>query len=249
MREIAELKPNSFRSFLEIETAKADQAALHAMTKFFRVSYRGTYCIVFWSFIQAQFVWSRTSRKHRFVIGLLPRRVVGGGRAPETWRGIAKTDAYVTSRRERKKIEMLFAHLKRILRLDRLRLSGPCGTHDEFLLAATAQNLRKLAKLVPAPGSNACLSGDKLVRADSLHARQSHRRLLLHNRRNASSIRDFSCEFLSVVGIYSVRLLALTYNACQPGAEARQCAEVFQAAGGNGRIGRGSHFAERSAGA
>ena len=46
---------------------------------------------------------------------------------------------------------MLFAHLKRILRLYRLRLRGPCGAHDEFLLAATAQNLRKLAKLVPMP--------------------------------------------------------------------------------------------------
>jgi hypothetical protein len=45
---------------------------------------------------------------------------------------------------------MLFAHLKRILRLDRLRLRGPCGTRDEFLLAATAQNLRKPAKLIPA---------------------------------------------------------------------------------------------------
>ena len=55
-------------------------------------------------------------------------------------RDIAKTDAYVTSRRERKKVEMLFAHLKRILRLDRLRLRGPCGARDEFLLAATAQN-------------------------------------------------------------------------------------------------------------
>ena len=58
---------------------------------------------------------------------------------------------YVTSRRERKKIEMLFAHLKRILRLDRLRLRGPSGAQDEFLLAATAQNLRKLAKLIPIP--------------------------------------------------------------------------------------------------
>jgi transposase len=64
-------------------------------------------------------------------------------------RDIAETDAYVTSRRERKKVEMLFAHLKRILRLDRLRLRGPNGAHDEFLLAATAQNLRKLAKLLP----------------------------------------------------------------------------------------------------
>jgi hypothetical protein len=46
---------------------------------------------------------------------------------------------------------MLFAHLKRILRLDRLRLRGPSGARDEFLLAATAQNLRKLAKLIPLP--------------------------------------------------------------------------------------------------
>jgi hypothetical protein len=44
---------------------------------------------------------------------------------------------------------MLFAHLKRILRLGRLRLRGPSGAKDEFLLAATAQNLRKLAKLIP----------------------------------------------------------------------------------------------------
>src|SRR6478609_2663631 len=47
--------------------------------------------------------------------------------------------------------DMLFAHLKRILRLDRLRLRGPFGARDEFLLAATAQNLRKLAKLIPLP--------------------------------------------------------------------------------------------------
>jgi hypothetical protein len=46
---------------------------------------------------------------------------------------------------------MLFAHLKRILKLDRLRLRGPNGARDEFLLAATAQNLRKLAKLAPRP--------------------------------------------------------------------------------------------------
>jgi hypothetical protein len=47
--------------------------------------------------------------------------------------------------------QMLFAHLKRILKLDRLRLRGPCGARDEFHLAATAQNLRKLAKLIPRP--------------------------------------------------------------------------------------------------
>jgi transposase len=78
----------------------------------------------------------------------VPRSILEGAR--DMARDIAKTDAYCTSRRERKKVEMLFAHLKRILRLDRLRLRGPCGARDEFLLAATAQNLRKLAKLIPA---------------------------------------------------------------------------------------------------
>jgi hypothetical protein len=55
------------------------------------------------------------------------------------------------SKRQRKKVEMLFAHLKRILKLDRLRLRGPNGARDEFHLAATAQNLRKMAKLIPMP--------------------------------------------------------------------------------------------------
>jgi IS5 family transposase len=59
--------------------------------------------------------------------------------------------AYSTSRRQRKKVEMLFAHLKRILKLDRLRLRGPNGAKDEFILAATVQNLRKMAKIIPMP--------------------------------------------------------------------------------------------------
>ena len=67
----------------------------------------------------------------------------------------------LTSRRERKKVEMLFAHLKRILKLDRLRLRGPNGAKDEFLLAATAQNLRKLAKLIPDPADGARLRGSR----------------------------------------------------------------------------------------
>jgi Transposase DDE domain len=56
-------------------------------------------------------------------------------------RQIARSWKGGTSRRLRKKVEMLFAHLKRILKLDRLRLRGPTGAHDEFLLAANAQNL------------------------------------------------------------------------------------------------------------
>jgi hypothetical protein len=93
-------------------------------------------------------------RAEAAVLSELPSRKVPRSiheRARDVAREIAKTDAYVRSRRERKKIEMLFAHLKRILRLDRLRLRGPSGARDEFLLAATAQNLRKLAKLIPLP--------------------------------------------------------------------------------------------------
>jgi transposase len=66
-------------------------------------------------------------------------------------REIARSWEGRTSRRLRKKIEMLFAHLKRILKLDRLRLRGPNGARDEFTLAATAQNLRKMAKLIAMP--------------------------------------------------------------------------------------------------
>ncbi|MDV7145675.1 IS1182 family transposase [Tropicimonas sp. TH_r6] len=71
--------------------------------------------------------------------------------ARQVARDIAKTRQYDISMKLRKKVEMLFAHLKRILGLGRLRLRGPSGANDEFLLAATAQNLRKLAKIFPAP--------------------------------------------------------------------------------------------------
>ena len=71
--------------------------------------------------------------------------------ARQVARDIAKPKHYEISMNLRKKVEMLFAHLKRILGLGRLRLRGPCGANDEFLLAATAQNLRKLAKIFPAP--------------------------------------------------------------------------------------------------
>lgn len=74
-------------------------------------------------------------------------------RARDVARSLVGTEAFEQSRRERKKIEMRFAHLKRILRLGRLRLRGPRGAQDEFTLAAIAQNLRRLAKLVTGPPS------------------------------------------------------------------------------------------------
>ena len=71
--------------------------------------------------------------------------------ARDVARALAKTEAFERSRRDRKRVEMLFAHLKRILRLGRLRLRGPRGAQFEFTLAAIAQNLRRLAKLVARP--------------------------------------------------------------------------------------------------
>jgi hypothetical protein len=66
-------------------------------------------------------------------------------------RALANTEVFEQSHRERKKVEMRFAHMKRILRLDRLRLRGLNGVRDEVLLTATAQNLRRLAKLICRP--------------------------------------------------------------------------------------------------
>jgi transposase len=71
--------------------------------------------------------------------------------ARDVARALAKTDAFAQTRRDRKKVEMLFAHLKRILRLGRLRLRGPRGAQFEFTFAAIAQNLRRLAKLTVHP--------------------------------------------------------------------------------------------------
>jgi hypothetical protein len=78
----------------------------------------------------------------------LPRSIHEGAR--DMARRVSEEDEWFASRRECKKVEMLFAHLKRILRLDRLRLRGPNDARDEFHLAAAAQNLRKPAKIIPA---------------------------------------------------------------------------------------------------
>lgn len=64
-------------------------------------------------------------------------------------RDLSATDAFQAARVRCKKIEMLFAYLKRWLKLTRLRLRGLSGANEEFLLAATAQNLKRLVKLVP----------------------------------------------------------------------------------------------------
>ncbi len=66
--------------------------------------------------------------------------------ARDVARDVRKTPAYRKTRRQRKQVEMLFAHMKCVLKMDRLRLRGLSGARDEFLLTATAQNLRRMAK-------------------------------------------------------------------------------------------------------
>ena len=62
-------------------------------------------------------------------------------------RQLAGTPRFAISRNERKKVEMLFAHLKTSLRFERMRLRGLTGARDEFYLVAVVQNLRRMARL------------------------------------------------------------------------------------------------------
>jgi len=69
----------------------------------------------------------------------------------ELARDTVKTDAFVASRRAKCKVELLLAHMKKLVGLNRLRLRRPNRAKDKFTLAATAQHLRKMAKLLPTP--------------------------------------------------------------------------------------------------
>jgi hypothetical protein len=70
-------------------------------------------------------------------------------KAREHAHALAQTSAYRQSRKDRKKVEVPFAHMKRILQVNRLRLRGRTGARDEFLLTAIAQNLRRMALTLP----------------------------------------------------------------------------------------------------
>jgi len=63
-------------------------------------------------------------------------------------RSLAETEPFDRSRRERKKVEMRFAHLKTHHRFERMRLRGLSGARDEFHLAAIVQNMKRLASLL-----------------------------------------------------------------------------------------------------
>ena len=61
-------------------------------------------------------------------------------------RALVGTPAYERSRRARYKIEALFAELKQRMRLGRVRLRRLWNVSEQFLLAATAQNLKRLVR-------------------------------------------------------------------------------------------------------
>ncbi len=72
-------------------------------------------------------------------------------KARDRARALMETEAYARSRSRRKKIERLFGDAKRNLGLTRLRLRGLSGARDEFLLTATVQNLKRLARHATIP--------------------------------------------------------------------------------------------------
>src|SRR5262249_25852018 len=80
---------------------------------------------------------------------LIPRDVNEDAR--DVARALSRTEAFEQSRRDRERVEMLFAHLKRIFRLNRWRLRGPRGAEDECAFAAIAKTLCRLLTRVSRP--------------------------------------------------------------------------------------------------
>src|ERR1700732_4885738 len=68
--------------------------------------------------------------------------------ARQVARALAGTPAYERSRRARYKIEALFAELKQQMRMQRVRLRRLWNVSEQFLLAATAQNLKRLVRFL-----------------------------------------------------------------------------------------------------
>ena len=68
--------------------------------------------------------------------------------ARQAVRALAGTPAYDRSQRARYKIEALFAELKQQIRLRRVRLRRLWNVAEQFFLAATAQNLKRLVRFL-----------------------------------------------------------------------------------------------------
>jgi transposase len=73
--------------------------------------------------------------------------------AREHARSLKNTPEFENSSKQRKKVEMRFAHLKTHHRFERMRLRGISGARDEFHLAAIVQNLKTLADRIWRPPS------------------------------------------------------------------------------------------------
>ncbi len=78
--------------------------------------------------------------------------------AREVVRALAGTAAYVRSQRARRKIEALFSELKQRLGLRRVRLRRLWNVAEQFFLAATAQNLKRLVRFLAQRRSSPALS-------------------------------------------------------------------------------------------
>src|SRR5204863_9789230 len=63
-------------------------------------------------------------------------------------RARAQPPAFAISQRSRRKVEALFAELKNYIGLRRLRLRRMRFVHEQFYLAATAQNLKRLVRFL-----------------------------------------------------------------------------------------------------
>jgi transposase len=61
---------------------------------------------------------------------------------------LSGTEAYWRSCRERKKVEVLFAELKNVIKLRRFRLRRRRHVSEQALMAATAQNIRRLVRFI-----------------------------------------------------------------------------------------------------
>jgi Transposase DDE domain len=119
---------------------------------------------------QGHIVYYRASRSACSICALKPKCTTAVARkvtrdldeeVRDHVRALAHTDAFQQSRRERKKVEMRVAHMKRIFKLDRLRLRGLSGAKDEVLLTATAQNLKRFIKFLCRSTRTDSLSGVK----------------------------------------------------------------------------------------
>jgi hypothetical protein len=73
-------------------------------------------------------------------------------------RELSKSPEFVAAQRQRKKVEALFAELKNQIGLRRLRLRRLKFVREQFLLAAAAQNIKRLVRFLGQPTSPALVT-------------------------------------------------------------------------------------------